>query len=76
LNFRINLTREESDEYIKTHRLAPLLKFDQLILLKKRNNILNQFEEGLIDFPPTYKYDVGKDQYDSSEKKSYTRMVR
>jgi hypothetical protein len=34
------------------------LEFDQLKALMKEGTILNGFNEGLINFPPTFKYDV------------------
>ena len=37
---------------------AQALEFDQLKFLMKEGTILNGFDEGRIDFPPTFKYDV------------------
>ena len=37
---------------------AQALEFDQLKVLMKEGIILNGFNEGRIDFPPTFKYDV------------------
>ena len=37
---------------------AQALEFDQLKVLMKEGTILNGFNEGRIDFPPTFKYDV------------------
>lgn len=40
--------------------------------------VFQEFEEGPIVFPPTYKYDVGSDEYDTSEKArtpSYTDRI-
>jgi hypothetical protein len=37
---------------------AQALEFDQLKVLMKEGTVLNGFNEGLIDFPPTFKYDV------------------
>lgn len=34
-----------------------------------KNNILNYFSEGDIEFMPTYKFDRGTDFYDTSSKK-------
>ncbi|KAM9852767.1 inositol polyphosphate 5-phosphatase K-like [Aulostomus maculatus] len=42
---------------------------DQLIMMKKRERILQEFEEGPLDFQPTYKFDLNSDTYDSSGKK-------
>ncbi|XP_031695751.1 inositol polyphosphate 5-phosphatase K-like isoform X2 [Anarrhichthys ocellatus] len=42
---------------------------DQLTMMKKKERILQEFEEGPLDFPPTYKFDRNSDIYDSSGKK-------
>jgi inositol polyphosphate 5-phosphatase INPP5B/F len=45
-----------------------LYKYDQLFMEKTRNRIFKNYTEPPISFPPTYKYDVGTDEWDSSEK--------
>ncbi|KAM9468894.1 inositol polyphosphate 5-phosphatase Ka isoform 2-T2 [Clarias gariepinus] len=42
---------------------------DQLTMMKKKIPRLQQFEEGPLDFQPTYKFDLNSDNYDSSGKK-------
>ncbi|KAM6932869.1 inositol polyphosphate 5-phosphatase K-like isoform 2-T2 [Lycodopsis pacificus] len=43
---------------------------DQLTMMKKKKErILQEFDEGPLDFPPTYKFDRNSDIYDSSGKK-------
>lgn len=37
---------------------AQALEFDELKVLMKKSTVLNGFNEGLINFPPTFKYDV------------------
>lgn len=34
-------------------------------MMKKEEEILQEFEEGPLDFPPTYKFDLKSDTYDS-----------
>ncbi|KAM4742786.1 inositol polyphosphate 5-phosphatase K-like isoform 3-T3 [Anableps anableps] len=46
-----------------------LWSHDQLIMLKKKEQLLQEFEEGSLDFQPTYKFDLNSDTYDSSGKK-------
>ncbi|KAK2831720.1 hypothetical protein Q7C36_016806 [Tachysurus vachellii] len=42
---------------------------DQLTMMKKKIPRLQQFEEGPLNFQPTYKFDLNSDKYDSSGKK-------
>jgi hypothetical protein len=72
LNYRIDsMTRDGVVTAIKSNHLSKLLERDQLLLSKKRNPgfRLRAFNEAPINFAPTYKYDVGTDNYDSSEKR-------
>lgn len=42
-----------------------LLKNDQLIQQKKEKKCFKGFQEGVINFKPTYKYDPGTDNWDT-----------
>uniref|UniRef100_A0A8B9H746 Tektin 1 n=1 Tax=Astyanax mexicanus TaxID=7994 RepID=A0A8B9H746_ASTMX len=42
---------------------------DQLTIMKKKVPKLQEFEEGPLDFQPTYKFDLNSETYDSSGKK-------
>ncbi|MEQ2305481.1 hypothetical protein AMECASPLE_038369, partial [Ameca splendens] len=42
-----------------------LWSHDQLNMLKKKEQLLQEFEEGPLDFQPTYKFDLNSDTYDS-----------
>lgn len=71
LNYRIDtMGRDTVVKAIKSNNLAKLLERDQLLVSKRRNAgfRLRPFNEQPITFAPTYKYDVGTDRYDSSEK--------
>lgn len=37
----------------------------QLTMMKKKEQMLQEFEEGPLDFQPTYKFDLNSDTYDS-----------
>ncbi|XP_072015729.1 uncharacterized protein [Amphiura filiformis] len=55
-----------------------LLEHDQLRKSMNKNEIFKGFKEGAIEFIPTYKFDIGDDIYDTSEKKrvpSYTDRI-
>ncbi|KAI5780779.1 Endonuclease/exonuclease/phosphatase, partial [Geopyxis carbonaria] len=71
LNYRIDLARESVIHKIKHNDLSSLLERDQLLTERRKNPgfRLRAFNEGQLTFPPTYKYNVGTDDYDSSEKK-------
>jgi len=72
LNYRIDsIPRNVIIDDIKNNNLAKLLERDQLLASKRKNPgfRLRSFNEAPITFAPTYKYDVGTDEYDSSEKK-------
>ncbi|XP_067900876.1 LOW QUALITY PROTEIN: synaptojanin-2-like [Heterodontus francisci] len=67
-NFRIDLPYEEVLHHVKRQDWKALQAYDQLQQQKTDNKIFKDFFEGTINFAPTYKYDVGTDIYDSSDK--------
>lgn len=72
LNYRIDaMTRDAVIRAVRENNLNKLLERDQLMLSRKRNPgfRLRAFAEKPITFAPTYKYDVGTDNYDTSEKR-------
>lgn len=88
LNYRIDLPMEDSKALLEKKAYKELLQHDQLKKAQRSNAITDlipslahafeDFEEGEIDFQPTYKYDKGTDTFDSSEKErkpAYTDRV-
>lgn len=72
LNYRIDtMSRDAVVIAVKQGNLDKLLERDQLLVSrrKKQDFPLRMFTEMPITFAPTYKYDVGTDTYDTSEKK-------
>lgn len=72
LNYRIDaIPRDTVINMLKRNEIAKLLDRDQIMVSRRRVSgfRLSQFTELPITFAPTYKYDVGTDNYDSSEKK-------
>lgn len=72
LNYRIDtMSRDTVVKAVQQDQLSKLLERDQLLVARRRNPAfrLRSFEELPITFAPTYKYDVGKDTYDTSEKR-------
>uniref|UniRef100_A0A674IBS5 Inositol polyphosphate-related phosphatase domain-containing protein n=1 Tax=Terrapene triunguis TaxID=2587831 RepID=A0A674IBS5_9SAUR len=70
LNFRIESLDIRFVKYaIDNSILSQLWEKDQLNIAKGTWPILSGFQEGLLNFPPTFKFDVGTNQYDTSAKK-------
>ncbi|XP_052832622.1 inositol polyphosphate 5-phosphatase K [Octopus bimaculoides] len=69
LNFRLDdLPREEVLTRIKEKDYSYLLHYDQLNKTRSQGLAFVDFKEGPITFPPTYKFDVETEVYDTSEK--------
>ena len=71
LNYRIDtMGRDAVIKAVKANHFSRLLERDQLLVSRRRNPgfRLRAFNEAPITFAPTYKYDVGSDRYDTSEK--------
>jgi hypothetical protein len=72
LNYRIDtMNREAVISALNSGKMNRLLERDQLLASKRKRPgfRLRAFYEMPITFAPTYKYDVGSDNYDTSEKK-------
>ncbi|KAI9592404.1 SacI homology domain-containing protein [Syncephalis fuscata] len=67
-NFRVDLMNEDVRYLIEQDHLQPLLDQDQLRKCMERQEVFRGFTEGQITFPPTYKFDLGTNIYDTSEK--------
>ncbi|XP_067212674.1 inositol polyphosphate 5-phosphatase E isoform X1 [Linepithema humile] len=82
LNFRLAQPREEVIEWITNTcfpQESPInLHKDQLRSILNDGAVLRGFEEASITFPPTYKYDPGTQNFDSSSKQrtpAYTDRI-
>ncbi|NXP06138.1 PI5PA phosphatase, partial [Thinocorus orbignyianus] len=70
LNFRIESLDIRFVKYaIDSNILSQLWEKDQLNIAKSTWSVLSGFQEGPLNFPPTFKFDVGTNKYDSSAKK-------
>ncbi|KAK9391693.1 phosphatidylinositol 4-5-bisphosphate 5-phosphatase A [Crotalus adamanteus] len=70
LNFRIDSLDIRYVKYaIDNSILHQLWEKDQLNIAKTTWPILKGFQEGFLNFPPTFKFDVGTNMYDTSAKK-------
>ncbi|XP_066538323.1 type II inositol 1,4,5-trisphosphate 5-phosphatase isoform X2 [Hoplias malabaricus] len=69
LNYRISdLEPDRVKELILKKDFETLYSYDQLKRQMDEDAVFVGFLEGEIDFQPTYKYDTGSDQWDTSEK--------
>lgn len=70
LNYRIDLPRSIVKANIRSGNLDLLLEHDQLRkeMASNQSFRLRSFKEADITFPPTYKFDPGTDDHDTSEK--------
>ncbi|KAJ1962758.1 Inositol-1,4,5-trisphosphate 5-phosphatase 1 [Dipsacomyces acuminosporus] len=68
LNYRIDLPNDQARKLIAERQLTSLVMYDQLSIQMAENKVFRGYSEAEIHFPPTYKYDVGTDRYDTSEK--------
>lgn len=81
LNYRLNTTYAEAKALAETSSIedcSTLLSFDQLKQQIESGKAFQQFQEGTIEFKPTYKFDVGTNDFDTSEKQripAYTDRI-
>jgi phosphatidylinositol-bisphosphatase len=78
LNYRIALPRTRIFDLIAAGSWNDLLLSDQLSEQRHLGNAFTEFSEGKIEWAPTYRFDVGTNTYDTSEKQrkpSYTDRV-
>nr|XP_019050419.1 phosphatidylinositol phosphate phosphatase [Kwoniella bestiolae CBS 10118]OCF29349.1 phosphatidylinositol phosphate phosphatase [Kwoniella bestiolae CBS 10118] len=68
LNYRIALPNMDVRQAIEDGNLDALLAADQLLNSMDAGEAFVGYDEGPISFLPTYKYDNGTDDYDTSEK--------
>eukprot|EP01049_Picozoa_sp_SAG25_P005294 SAG25_NODE_358_length_9173_cov_7.599515_4_plen_77_part_00 len=62
LNFRIEADRTDILDLIREEEWEELQELDQLKTLQSETGLLHGFEEGPLEFPPTYKYKVVKNE--------------
>ncbi|GAQ05621.1 inositol-1,4,5-trisphosphate 5-phosphatase 1 [Aspergillus lentulus] len=67
-NYRIGLSNQTVRDLAMQRNYQELHDNDQLNLQMMAGNVFQFYSEGLITFPPTYKYNVGTNYYDTSEK--------
>ncbi|KAJ3286688.1 hypothetical protein HK104_008910 [Borealophlyctis nickersoniae] len=69
LNYRVPIPDSEAKAMLSAGSVKELLEFDQLTIERRAKRVFQGFDEGPIEFPPTYKFDLGTSRYDTSEKR-------
>lgn len=65
-NYRIGLGLETAKGLVKKREFGTLYENDQLNLQMVNGLSFPFYSEARITFPPTYKFDIGTDDYDTS----------
>ncbi|KAG4943420.1 hypothetical protein JHK84_047500 [Glycine max] len=63
LNYRINMMDGEVRKLVALKNWDELMNYDQLSNELRSGHVFDGWKEGLINFPPTYKYDFNSDKY-------------
>ncbi|KAF7820329.1 Type IV inositol polyphosphate 5-phosphatase 3 [Senna tora] len=72
LNYRINLSYDETRKLISKKEWAKLVERDQLVRELKKG-AFEGWSEGTLDFAPTYKYEINSDKYCGEDPKAGRR---
>jgi len=67
LNFRVNLDRQEIVKLSEQKNFQKIMQYYQLLVAKREGKAFVEYTEGPVNFPPTYKYYNGSNQYNLSE---------
>lgn len=67
-NYRVGLSDDRARHLVKENDLDTLYENDQLNIQMVAGMTFPFYSEARITFPPTYKFDLGTDTYDTSEK--------
>ncbi|MBA0646489.1 hypothetical protein Goklo_014453 [Gossypium klotzschianum] len=63
LNYRLNMSDADIRELVAQKRWNELINYDQLHKELRSGHVFEGWKEGIIDFPPTYKYEMDSDRY-------------
>nr|KYP55279.1 Type I inositol-1,4,5-trisphosphate 5-phosphatase 2 [Cajanus cajan] len=63
LNYRINMMDGEVRKLVALKKWDELMNYDQLSNELCSGHVFDGWKEGLITFPPTYKYEINSDKY-------------
>ncbi|TXG54347.1 hypothetical protein EZV62_019603 [Acer yangbiense] len=63
LNYRLNMLDAEVRKLVALKRWDELVNSDQLIKEIRSGHVFDGWKEGIINFPPTYKFEINSDRY-------------
>ncbi|XP_044503255.1 type I inositol polyphosphate 5-phosphatase 2-like isoform X2 [Mangifera indica] len=63
LNYRLNMVDAEVRKLVAQKRWDELINSDQLSKELCSGHVFDGWKEGVINFPPTYKYEINRDRY-------------
>ncbi|XP_071711241.1 type IV inositol polyphosphate 5-phosphatase 3-like [Rutidosis leptorrhynchoides] len=63
LNYRLNLSYEKTCDLISRNEWSKLLDHDQLSRELRKGRAFDGWSEGVVNFPPTYKYEQNSNKY-------------
>ncbi|OIW10873.1 hypothetical protein TanjilG_27819 [Lupinus angustifolius] len=63
LNYRVNMLDVEVRKLVSLKKWGELMNNDQLSKELSAGHVFDGWKEGLIKFPPTYKYEINSDRY-------------
>lgn len=79
LNFRLmeefDRTPDEIERLVLKKELAKLLEHDQLKYVMRKGEAFSEFLEKDPDFPPTFKFDVGSNNYDHKRRPAWCDRI-
>lgn len=67
-NYRVEMEGQLARIFVQHGQIDSVLEKDQMKLQRTISKELSQYSEAEITFPPSYSFDTGTDNYDSSEK--------
>ncbi|KAK1441645.1 hypothetical protein QVD17_07700 [Tagetes erecta] len=73
LNYRLNLSYEKTRALITKNDWPRLLECDQLVRELRKGRAFDGWSEGVVDFPPTYKYERNSGKYCGEDPKAGRR---
>lgn len=73
LNYRLNLPYKSVHNLISAKKWSELFEKDQLKREFRKGGLFDGWKEGVINFPPTYKYAVNSENYIEEDSKSGRR---